>query len=215
MEMKEKYRLRDRTLRVMTEDGAFRVSVLKATDMVNHARTRHQTNPAGSVILGEMLMGVLLAASNLKAEERISIRLEVNGEIKSALVEANMAGEVRGYLGNPNPIPQGNTPEENIKNAIGIGLMHVTRTLYNQARPVHSTVMLEHSNIAKDLTHYFAVSEQIPASIRLDIRFNPDFSIRHAMGFMVQAMPGADEEAIIEIENNIIDLPHPSEIIDN
>jgi molecular chaperone Hsp33 len=216
----EKFRLRDRMMRAMTKDGKFRATVVKATDLANDARERHGLNPLASVIMAELLMGALLSASNLQEDERISLRLEVNGEIKSAVAEANMMGEVRGYLGNPDPVALSEEPTEMKKLAIGIGLLHVTRTHAKIASPTQSTVMLEHGNIAKDLTHYFAVSEQIPTAIRLEVKFKEDFSIAHALGFMIQAMPGIDinsgenEEKIIEIENNIIDLAYPSEIIE-
>ena len=218
----DNYRQRDRMMRVMSKDGKFRASVVKATDLANNASKRHRLNPLASVILGELLMGALLSASHLKEDEQISIRLEVNGEIKSATAEANMMGEVRGYLGNPDPLALSQDPAEMKKLAIGIGLMHVTRSgRVHMSMPsqTQSTVMLEHSNVPKDLTHYFAVSEQIPTAIRLEVKFNEDFTIRHALGFMVQAMPGldtqSDEDVIIEIENNIIDLAYPSELIDS
>jgi len=218
----EKYRLRDRMMRAMTIDGKFRATVIKATDLSNDAAKRHVLNPLGSVILSELLMGGLLAASNLSEDERISLRLEVAGDIKSAVVEANMMGEVRGYLGNPHPVPL-SEESAGMKNlAIGAGLLHVTRTRAGVTAPAQSTVMLEHGNIAKDLTHYFGVSEQIPTAIGLEVRFNEDFSIRHAVGFMIQAMPALDVnrlakeelDTVVELETNIIDMSRPCEILE-
>lgn len=213
MSLKKKLQFRDRAIRAITEDGNFRAVIVKATDLVETARIKHQCNPLGATILGELLTGALLSASNLKGQERLTLRLETNGSIKSAVAEANFAGEVRGYLSDHNPVPQSEHPEEMLKEALGDGLLHVTKTLYEEARPVTSTVKLEHGSVVKDLTHYFALSEQVPTAIKIDLAFHDDFSIKHAVGLMIQTMPGAEESDIIEIEKNIIDNPAPGEML--
>jgi len=214
MGYKEDYNHRDRLIRVITRDGKFRCSFVKTTSLVNEAINRHHLNPLASVILGELLTGAVLSGSTLKGGERISFRIESNGDIGMAVAEAGVEGEVRGYITNTQPVPQDEDPARMKEKAIGVGLLHVTRIIHDNARALHSTVMLEHSNITKDLTHYFAVSEQIPTAMKLEVDFNSDFSVKHAVGLLIQAMPGADKEEIIQIEKNIIDLPRFSEKMD-
>ena len=57
--------------------------------------------------------------------------------------------------------------------------------------------------IAEDLTAYMLESEQIPASCGLGVLVDTDLSIKSAGGFIVQLMPGAPDELIDRLEENI------------
>jgi len=215
MNKKEEYLFRDRSLRMITEEGDFKAVVVKATELVENARKKHELNPLASKILGELLVGALLMASTLKNEERISIRFEVDGDMKYAVAEANAAGEVRGYLGNPDLTPASDDPVEMGRAAIGLGQLHVTKNLYANSRPVTSTTEVVHSSIVKDLTRYYAASEQTPTAIQINIRFNDDFSIKHAMGLFIQTLPDVNEQAILDVEMQMIDHPNLGEFLNN
>ena len=57
--------------------------------------------------------------------------------------------------------------------------------------------------IAEDLTAYMLESEQIPAACGLGVLVDTDLSIKSAGGFIVQLMPGAPDELIDKLEENI------------
>jgi molecular chaperone Hsp33 len=214
-ELKQKWKFRDRLINSITTDGKFRVSILKATNLVETARNRHHLNSISIHMLGELLIGNVLMTSVLKAEERISIRLETDGDIKYISTEANAIGEVRGYMGNLNISPVGDSADEMIKNAIGNGFLHVTKTLYGNSRPVVSSVKLQSSSITEDLTYFFVKSEQVPTAIRMGIAFNEDGSIKEAAGFLVQALPEATEFDIKQMELNVLNMPPLTEQLHN
>jgi len=205
--IKDKFKFRDRLINAITTDGKFRVSILKATNMVEDARKRHQLNPVATHIMGELLIGTALSTSMLKGEERITLRLETDSAMKSAVAEGNALGEIRGYIANPSTAANGNTVSEIMSNTIGRGFLHVTKVLYGNSDPVTSSVDLRFSSIIEDLTYFYAQSDQTPTSIRSGIAHNPDGSIKQAGGFLVQALPDATEKDIKQMELNITSIP--------
>ena len=64
-------------------------------------------------------------------------------------------------------------------------------------------VALQTSEIAEDLTYYFATSEQVPSAVGLGVLMNKDNTVRQAGGFIVQLMPFAEEEVIAKLEKNV------------
>ncbi|MES0489159.1 MAG: Hsp33 family molecular chaperone HslO [Leptospirales bacterium] len=204
---KNKYLRRDRVLRAITEDGQFRAVIIKATDLANTACKKHELNPLASLVLSELFVASLLATVSLKGEERISLRIDVDGPVKYGVVEANAAGEVRGYLGNNELVPESDDPIIMKKIAIGKGKLSVSKTLHSNYQPVTSVVELTESVIAKDLARYFALSEQVPTAVKIGVRLNENFTIQSAFGLLLQALPDADEETILELENDIVDHP--------
>src|SRR5699024_1257096 len=68
--------------------------------------------------------------------------------------------------------------------------------------------------LGDDFTYYFAKSEQTPSSVGLGVLVNPDNSIKAAGGFIIQVMPGAEEETINKLEEVINNMTPVSKLID-
>ena len=66
--------------------------------------------------------------------------------------------------------------------------------------------------IAEDFTYYFAVSDQVPSSVGLGVLVNPDNTIKAAGGFILQLLPGCDDETITEIEKHLSTIEPVSKI---
>jgi molecular chaperone Hsp33 len=199
---KQAFLNKDRMLRGITEDGLLRIAVVKTTDVVKEAKKRHGLSLLNTVMLGRALTGAILLASNLKGEERFGLRFEGNGPIGSISAEANYAGEIRGYVRSPLAELDYNAGQT-LEDGLGIGLLHATKVLFNEAEPVTSTVELTHSNINGDLAHFLLRSEQIPSAILLDVEINAQGEVEHAGGALVQAMPGASEQDLIAVEQTM------------
>src|SRR5699024_3853471 len=67
--------------------------------------------------------------------------------------------------------------------------------------------------ISEDFTYYYANSEQIPSAVGAGVIVNPDHSILASGGFVVQIMPGADEETITRIEGQLQSFPAISTLV--
>src|SRR5690625_7363003 len=68
--------------------------------------------------------------------------------------------------------------------------------------------------ISEDFTYYFATSEQIPTATGAGVLVSPDHTILAAGGFIVQMMPGADEELVDGLEDQIQGLAGISSLIE-
>ena len=77
----EEFQFKDRLIKGITEDGNFKISVIKTTDLVKEAKERHGLSLLTTVLLGKALTATMLLASELKKEERIQLRMDGNGPV--------------------------------------------------------------------------------------------------------------------------------------
>lgn len=68
--------------------------------------------------------------------------------------------------------------------------------------------------IGEDFTYYFAASEQIPSSVGVGVLVDTDYSIKASGGFIIQVLPGASDEMITKIEENLGKIKPVSTLID-
>ncbi len=213
MNKKAVYLKKDRLIKGITTDGFFKISVVKTTDVVKHARSNHNLSLLSTVLLGRALTGTLLLASELKGEERVRLQIQGNGPLGMIVTEANAVGETRGYVQNPDAqLEPGHT---SIGDGIGIGLLSFSKSLYNEAQPITGTVELVKGNISEDIAFYLLQSEQVPSAISLDVGVDENGEVTHAGGILIQALPGAPENAIEKLEENLKQLIPLSECFSN
>lgn len=223
--LKEQYRAaaEDKLYRFILDGGKIRGAVLKATKMVSEMRFSHDLGILETLLLGHAYMAVALVGADLKGNERIKLQIDCSGSIKGLSVEANVFGEVRGYL-HQNPIPV-ETPPENydLSPFFGAGFLSLTKHLEDAKHPFTGKVMLQHGNIAQDMAHYFLTSEQLPTAFNLSVQFDPDGTVVGGGGLLLQVLPGADEAVVKSLEERVRALPslgaafaegeHPSELV--
>jgi molecular chaperone Hsp33 len=212
---KKDFKFKDRMIKGITEDGHFRVSVVKTTDVVKSAKERHNLSLLNTVLLGRALTGTMLMASELKGEERIQLRMEGKGPVKMLLAEANQVGEIRGYVANPQAHLDFSDGETSLGQGIGLGVLTVKKILYNEADPRTSVIELRKGNVTDDLAYYMVQSEQIPTAILLNVGIDEEGEVTQAGGVMVQKMPDAPEERIIELQEHLKDFPAINELLED
>ena len=198
----------DGCTRFLLGDKAVRGVLARGTDLVNGMRARHGLGLLETLVLGHAYLAAALLATSLKGDkDRLALRIECSGPIKGLVAEANAAGEVRGYL-RQTPIPLEKPLESfDLSPFFGAGFLSVSTHLQGASQPFTGTVMLEHGNLALDLSHYFQTSEQTPTAIALSIQFNSSGLPVGAGGLLLQAMPGARFELMAELEECLAGLP--------
>lgn len=215
MSLKKKFQFKDRLIKGIEADGQFKISVVKTTDVVQTAKMNHQLSILNTVLLGRTLTAAALLASEMKGEERIKLQFEGNGPVGMITAEANRVGEVRGYVWHPEVELDYKNRDISIGDGIGLGLLTVSKTLYNEAKPRTSTIEIVEGDIVGDIAHYMVQSEQIHAAFLIDVSLKDTGDVNQAGGLMIQRMPGAKESAIDTLQESLSELPLISTLLES
>lgn len=129
------------------------------------------------------------------------------------VAEANRVGEVRGYVQNPAAELDYSESDVSIGDGIGLGILTVSKTLYNEAEPRTSTIELVKGDVTSDMAHYMVQSEQILSAFLMDVRLDDDGNVDQAGGLLVQRLPEAEEDSIEKLQNTVATLPPISEML--
>jgi len=206
----------DRIIRATAGDGFIKMAVINARDMVERARQIHDCSPTASAALGRTLCAASLMGEMLKEEKAsLTIRINGGGPIGSIVAVSDSAGYVRGYVENPGlDLPLRSDGKLNVGAAVGIdGMLTVSRDLGLREPYIGSTELVS-GEIAEDVTRYLLESEQVPSACGLGVLVDTDLSIKAAGGFIVQLMPGAPEEYIERLEDNVFMMDQLTTILD-
>lgn len=197
--------------------GQARIYVSNTKEMVEEARRIHQTWPTVTAALGRFMTASAMMGLMYKQDESITLKIEADGPIGYMLVEANGFGDIRADLKNPEVYLKYESGEKKGKLAVGMavgnGYLHVTKDL-NMKNMFTSTVELQTGEIGDDFTYYFTSSEQTPSAVGLGVLVNEDQSVRQAGGFIIQLLPNATEETIVQIENVLKDIKAVTELFE-
>lgn len=189
-----------------------RVHAAVTTDLVNEAMRRHGCLPLAAAALGRTMTGALLLAANLKNRECLTVKFQGGGPLGRVTADASAEGAVRGYVAHPRaelPLTNGKL---SVGQGIGRGLLSVTR-FTGLKTSVTGTCEIFSGEIAEDFTRYLLQSEQTPSSVGLGVRIGTDGRAESAGGFLVQPMPGAQEDVLSRLEAAIAALRPVSEMV--
>ena len=206
--------MKDYLIKALGYEGQVRAYAVTTTETVGEAQRRHYTWPTASAALGRsMTAGVMLGAM-LKGEEKLTIKVEGGGPIGVILVDSNAKGEVRGYVTNPQTHFDLNEHGKlDVRRAVGTeGMLSVVKDI-GMREHFTGQVPLVSGELGEDFTYYLVTSEQVPSSVGVGVLVNPDNSILAAGGFIIQLLPGAEEETISAIENRLKAIPPISKLI--
>lgn len=171
-----------------------RGAYVQANLVVREMAIEHRLGPYETYLLGQGFIASLLMTSNMKDEDQLQLRVQSQGPARGFSVEANVRGEVRGYLfQNPITVPAG-TDNLSISQAMGDGLLSVSRTFDRVKIPSTGTVAYKGGDLADSLVHYYDQSEQTRTAFDISLFFNRDGVCLGAAGLMLQAMPGCEDD---------------------
>ena len=197
----------DHMLRILTLDGAIRVSVAATTALVEEVRRRQQTDPTATVAVGRLATAAALMGSLLKGRQRVGLTVEGNGPLQRVQAETDAHGHVRAT----SRVAQAGLPPRDgrfdVAGAIGhAGFLQVIKDL-DLKEPYRGMVQLVSSEIAEDLAYYFTTSEQTPSSVALGVELGQQAEVVAAGGFLLQLMPEADDTVAEGLTERLANLP--------
>ena len=196
--------MNDYVLRGTAADGQILAFAAVSTDMVEEARRRHDTSPVATAALGRTMTAAAMMACQMKGEnETLTIQVQGAGPLHHVTAVADGAGRIRGYVGDPHvDLPLNEKGKLDVAEAVGIGIMQITRDL-GMREPYVGTTHLVSSEIAEDLAYYFTTSEQLPSAVALGVLVHPDKSVWTAGGYILQLLPGASDEIAEKLQNKV------------
>ncbi|WP_010649037.1 Hsp33 family molecular chaperone HslO [Oceanobacillus massiliensis] len=195
-------------------DGKVRAYAATSTNTVEEARRRQDTWATASAALGRTITITAMMGAMLKGEDSNTIKVQGNGPIGAIIADANAKGHVRGYVINPHvDFDLNDKGKLDVARAVGTeGSLSVIKDL-GLKDYFTGEVPIVSGEISEDFTYYFATSEQVPSAVGAGVLVNPDHTILAAGGFIVQVMPGAEEEVISRLEEQIQSFPAISSLI--
>ena len=206
----------DEIVRAVSADGFVKISAVTARGVVERARQIHQLSPTASAALGRALCGAGMLGELMKEDDAsLTIRVNGGGPAGSVIAVSDSDGNVRGYVQNPQAdLPTRADGKLDVGGLVGRdGMLTLSRDL-GLKEPYIGSVELVTGEIAEDLSQYMVESEQIPSAVGLGVLVDTDRSIKAAGGFIVQLMPGAPEELITKLEDNIFMMDQLTTVLD-
>jgi molecular chaperone Hsp33 len=206
----------DFLLGAAAQDTGIVIFATITTELVREIQTRHELWPTATAAVGRLATGAVLFGAALKGRERLSLQISGDGPLESLTADAWLLDEstlgARAYTRRPQvDLPLDARGKFDVGGAIGRGSLQVTRS-YEVGQPYVGVVPLETGEVAEDLAHYLAQSEQIPSVVALGVLANPTGVIA-AGGVLAQVLPGADERAVAALEARALAMPPVTKLI--
>lgn len=204
----------DYIVRATAADNQIRAFAATTRDVVETAREHHGTSPVATAALGRLLTAGTMMGSMMKNDtDMLTLQIRGDGPLGGITVTADAHGDVKGYVLNPEVMLPPKNGKLDVGGAVGIGLLNVIKDMGLKEPYVGQTILVT-SEIAEDLTYYFANSEQVPSSVGLGVLMEKDNTVRCAGGFIIQLMPFAEEKTIDKLEENIKKVTSVTELLD-
>ena len=205
----------DYIVRATAANNQIRAFAATTKETVEAARQAHNTSPVATAALGRLLTGGAMMGSMMKNDsDMLTIQIKGDGPIGGLTVTADSKGNVKGYVKHPEVmLPPNAQGKLDVAGALGIGLISVIKDM-GLKEPYVGQTILQSSEIAEDLTYYFATSEQVPSSVGLGVLMEHDNTVKQAGGFIVQLMPFVDDDVVDRLEANINKISSVTSMLD-
>ena len=196
--------MEDYIVRGIAAEGEVRAFAIHSNSMVEEARRRHDTSPVMTAALGRLLSAASMMGAMLKEEKAlITLQIQCDGPAEGLIATADSQGNVKGFATSPKVEGTLKAPGKlDVGAAIGKGSLRVTKDI-GLKDPYVGQCDLVTGEIGDDLAYYFTMSEQTPSAVGLGVLVDTDWTVKQAGGFILQLMPGATEEVISALENNL------------
>lgn len=206
--------MEDYIVRATAAEGQVRAFAAVTRQTVEEARRRHGTSPVATAALGRLLTAGAMMGSMMKNDtDMLTLKIRGDGPLGGITVTADSKANVKGYVDVPDVMLPPKNGKLDVGGAVGIGMIQVIKDM-GLKEPYCGQTILVSSEIAEDLTYYFANSEQVPSSVGLGVLMERDNTVKTAGGFIIQMMPFAREETVSRIEENLKHVTSVTALLD-
>lgn len=207
--------MEDYILRASAGNSQVRAFAATTRELTEYARAAHNTSPVATAALGRLLTAGAMMGIMMKGEkDLLTLKINGDGPIGGITVTADSHARVKGYVNEPEVLLHANAKGKlDVAGAVGRGELVVIRDT-GLKEPYVGRTSLVSGEIAEDLTYYFASSEQVPSAVALGVLMNRENTVRQAGGFIIQLLPGADEEMVAALERKLAGITSVTSMLD-
>lgn len=207
--------MKDYMVRATAAENQIRAFAITSRELVEQARAYHNTSPVITAALGRLLTGGAMMGAMMKGErDLLTLQIKCGGKAKGLVATADSQGHVKGYPQVPDVMLAPNAKGKlDVGGALGPGILSVVKDM-GLKEPYVSQVALQTSEIAEDLTYYFASSEQVPSAVGLGVLMDKNNTVRQAGGFIIQLMPFAKEAVVEALESQVAKVTSVTDLLE-
>lgn len=179
-----------------------RVVFARVGDTARMTRVLHGLYPTSAHLFAQALAGGALLGALQKEQGRVNLQIECDGPIGGLFVDADVEGNVRGYVRRPQVSFPGD-PVLGARAALGGGgFLSVVREV-GAGKFYRSAVQLETRDLAEDLRRWFAASDQVATALDLAVVPRDGEPLGDVAGILLQRLPDGDAAAIEEARGRL------------
>jgi molecular chaperone Hsp33 len=187
----------DRLTRGLDDRRGLRALLVRVGDLARMTRLLHGLAPTSAWLFGEALAAAALLGALQKDEERVNLQLECTGPLRGLFVDADAAGNLRGYVRGAAVHLPGDPEAAAVAALGGSGFLSVLRaradgTFYR------SSVELRPEPMAGALRRWFRASEQVETALALEVVPAGDEPLGQVAALLVQRLPGGEAAAVVD-----------------
>lgn len=208
--------MKDYLIRGIDKLGMIRIFIASTTNMVEKARITHETSPTATAALGRTLTAGVMMGSMMKNEKDIlTLKISGDGPGGNILIVAKNNGRIKGYIDHPEAdVPSRKNGKLDVAGIVGRNGTITTIMDLGLREPYIGQSNIISGEIAEDLAHFYAYSEQQPSAVSLGVLVDKDISVKAAGGYIIQLLPGISNEDIDKIEETLAKIEPVSTMID-
>ena len=206
----------DNLITGMSHNREVRIYVAETTDMVDQARAIHDLSPISTSALGRTITAAAMMGMMSKIEkEKLTLQVKGSNDIKLIIAIADIHGNVKGYISNPHAVNRF-TEDGKLAVAESIGKEGGLIVIkdFGMKDPYIGQSEMVSGEIAEDIAHYFAKSEQQPSAVGLGVALSSEGHVKNAGGFIVQLLPETTEATIEQLEANLSGLKSVTQLLE-
>jgi molecular chaperone Hsp33 len=169
--------------------------VVRVGDIARMTRLLHDLAPTSAQLFGEALAAAALMGALQKDQERINLQLECAGPLRGLFVDADSAGNLRGYVRGADVGLPGEASAAAIAALGAGGFLSMLRVRANGTF-YRSSVELQRERLSGALRRWFTASEQVETALALEVLPRGDEPLGQVAGLLVQRLPGGESAAV-------------------
>lgn len=207
--------MKDHYIRGLAGNNSVRFILVNSTQMVENARITHNTSRVSTAALGRVLSATAMMGLLMKGDETVSVQFKGSGPLSNVFAMGWPNGHVKGYVSHPDVhLPANGLGKIDVGGAIGKDGELVVIRDYGLKEPYVGRSKLVSGEVAEDLVHYFAYSEQQPSVIALGVNLNDDNTVRAAGGMIIQTLPEISDEELAILERMVTRMKPMSQMLE-